>query len=216
MTEIILVRHGQANSHAKDEESYDQLSELGHQQASWLGEHMKATNPHFDKVITGTLHRQADTARSMGYDISKQDPRLNELNYFAIAQALEQQHKIPAPKTPQEYAHHLPVLVSHWAQDQLTDIPEMFSGFEARITGIIDELCGQGGRHLLVTSGGVIGIVVRHVLGLAPDMASKVMLQVMNSSVHRLHFIHDQLLLAGFNATPHLDAPDRTHARTFI
>src|SRR6056297_1588106 len=29
VAEIILVRHGQANSHATDEASYDQLSELG-------------------------------------------------------------------------------------------------------------------------------------------------------------------------------------------
>ena len=32
-TEIILIRHGQANTGAKDEESYDQLSDTGHQQA---------------------------------------------------------------------------------------------------------------------------------------------------------------------------------------
>ena len=71
MTEIILVRHGQANSHAKDEASYDRLSDLGRQQATWLGDHMRRTNPHFDHVVTGTLTRQADTARAMGFDITR-------------------------------------------------------------------------------------------------------------------------------------------------
>ena len=37
MGEVVLVRHGQANSGATDEESYDRLSDLGHQQARWLG-----------------------------------------------------------------------------------------------------------------------------------------------------------------------------------
>ena len=40
MGEIILVRHGQANSAANDEEGYDRLSDLGHQQAKWLGDAM--------------------------------------------------------------------------------------------------------------------------------------------------------------------------------
>ena len=74
MTEIILVRHGQANSHAKDEASYDRLSDLGRQQAAWLGDHMRRTNPHFDHVVTGTLTRQADTARAMGL---RSPPRTN-------------------------------------------------------------------------------------------------------------------------------------------
>ena len=39
MPHITLVRHGQANSDAKDEDGYDKLSDLGHQQARWLGEH---------------------------------------------------------------------------------------------------------------------------------------------------------------------------------
>jgi hypothetical protein len=42
------------------------------------------------------------------------------------------------------------------------------------------------------------------------------MLQVMNSSVHRLEYVHGQLMLGSFNATPHLDIPGREHARTFV
>jgi len=41
MGEIILVRHGQANSAADNEDDYDKLSDLGHQQAKWLGEWMR-------------------------------------------------------------------------------------------------------------------------------------------------------------------------------
>ena len=41
MVQIFLVRHGQANSEAKDEISYDKLSSLGKMQAGWLGQYFK-------------------------------------------------------------------------------------------------------------------------------------------------------------------------------
>ena len=41
-SEIILIRHGQANTGAQDEESYDKLSATGHQQSAWLGDYLRA------------------------------------------------------------------------------------------------------------------------------------------------------------------------------
>lgn len=216
MAEIILVRHGQANSHAEDELAYDRLSPLGLQQARWLGAHLAGTSPHFDRVITGTLKRQTDTARAMGYDITREDPRLDELSYFALARAIEAQHGIPAPRDATEFSRYLPEVIAHWARGDLQDVPESFDHFSARITSLIEEICLEKGRILLVTSGGVIGMVMRHALGLDIPGMSKVMLQVMNSSMHRLEHVHDMLMLGTFNATPHLDSPDRAHARTFI
>ncbi|QGX96937.1 histidine phosphatase family protein [Roseovarius faecimaris] len=216
MAEIILVRHGQANSTATDEASYDQLSELGHQQAAWLGAHLAETNPHFDQVLTGTLSRQADTARSMGYEITRQDARLDELSYFTIAHALEAQHGIPVPDSTGAYARHLPQLLDYWERDKISDIPEPFDAFATRISDALDMLCALDGRILVVTSGGVIGMILRHALGLHNGSTAKMMLQIMNSSLHRLEYVHDQLMVGTFNATPHLDPPDRAHARTYV
>jgi phosphohistidine phosphatase SixA len=42
MGELVLIRHGQANSAANDEDGYDRLSDLGHQQARWLGDWLRA------------------------------------------------------------------------------------------------------------------------------------------------------------------------------
>ena len=47
----------------------------------------------------------------MGYDITEQDPRLDELSYFALAQAIEAQHGIPAPTEATEFARYLPQVV---------------------------------------------------------------------------------------------------------
>lgn len=216
MTELILVRHGQAQSHAKDASSYDQLSDLGYTQARWLGEYMATTDKHFDKVYTGTLKRQIQTAASMGFAEATRDTRLNELDYFALAKALETQRGVPAPVDPSEFAAHLPEVIHSWSEGLITGVPETFQQFDARVSGLIDELCGAHGRVLLVTSGGVISMVIRHVLGLNNLGLAKVMLQVRNSSFHQVRFLHGQLMLGGYNATPHLDHPERTKALTYI
>jgi broad specificity phosphatase PhoE len=216
MTEIVLVRHGQAMSHATDEAGYDRLSSLGVQQAEWLGAHLRATNPHFDHVLTGTLNRQRGTARAMGYGGFETDARLDELSYFALARAVEEQHGIPAPADATEFARYLPQVITRWAEGGLEGLPETFEGFAARVESVLDDLSGMGGRVLVVTSGGVIGMVMRHALHLEIPGLSKVMLQVMNSSLHRVHHVHEMLMVGAFNTTPHLDAPERAHARTFI
>ncbi|MEM6578001.1 MAG: histidine phosphatase family protein [Pseudomonadota bacterium] len=216
MAEIVLVRHGQANSMATDEASYDQLSELGRQQATWLGSHLRDTIPHFDRVLAGTLQRQVDTARAMGFATPIEDSRLNELAYFELTEAARQQHGMAVPETPAGFAKYLPRVMELWTEDALDDVPERFDAFAQRVQSVIDDQCRAAGRALLVTSGGVIGMAVRHSLDLDTTGLAKVMLQITNASIHRLNYVHENLMLGGFNATPHLDGPDRLHARTYV
>jgi broad specificity phosphatase PhoE len=216
LAEIILVRHGQANSEATDEESYDRLSDLGRQQATWLGAHIKSSNPHFDRVITGTLNRQIGTAEAMGFDVTTQDTRLNEMSYFDLAHAMQAEHGVPVPEHPTEFARHLPLLMEYWAAGRLSEAAETYGEFSSRVSALIDEVCAAKGRVLLVTSGGVIGMAVTYALGLQHGSQSKIMLQIMNSSLHRLEHVHGSLMVGSFNATPHLDTPERAFARTYV
>ena len=87
MGDIILVRHGQANSAATTEEDYDRLSELGVTQAEWLGEWLRAHDYSFDHVVSGTLHRHRQTVAGMGYE-ADEDTRLNEIDYYTLSHAL--------------------------------------------------------------------------------------------------------------------------------
>ncbi|MEM1364008.1 MAG: histidine phosphatase family protein [Pseudomonadota bacterium] len=216
MADIVLVRHGQANSQATNEASYDQLSALGRQQAAWLGAHLRDTNPYFDRVLTGTLQRQVDTARAMGFDTPTMDPRLNELAYFELTEAARQQHGMAVPDNPAGFAKYLPRVIELWTQDTLDDVPERFDDFAQRVHAVIEDQCQSAGRALLVTSGGVIGMAVRHSLNLDTPALAKVMLQIANASIHRLNYVHENLMLGGFNATPHLDGPERAYARTYV
>lgn len=212
MGEIILVRHGQANSAATDEESYDQLSDLGHQQAKWLGDYLRDREGAFDKVISGSLRRQKETAAGIGYDSPLIDPRLNEMDYFNLGQALEDLHGVPFPG-PDEFAGHVPQVMEAWHKAEIMGV-ETFSSFEDRVTSVLQEAASPGVRVLCVTSGGVIGMIIRHLLNLDPTRMAHVLLPIMNSSLHRVHVIPQGPILASFNAVPHLDRDDRMHART--
>jgi broad specificity phosphatase PhoE len=212
MGEILLVRHGQANSGATDEESYDRLSELGHQQAQWLGDYLRDREGPFDKVISGSLRRHRETAAGIGYLDPVIDPRLNEMDYFNLGQALEDVHGIPFPG-PDEFAAHVPQVMEAWHRAEIKGV-ETFASFEERVSSVLQEAAQPGVRVLCVTSGGVIGMIMRHLLNLDPRRMAHVLLPIMNTSVHRVRVIPQGTILAGFNAIPHLDDPKRAHART--
>lgn len=214
MGEITLVRHGQANSDARDEAGYDRLSELGHRQAAMLGDWLRDHEAAFDAVHSGTLRRHVETARAMGVDGPGMvvDARLNELDYFNLGQALEAVHGVPVPG-PDDFITHAPRVMEAWHRAEIRG-NESFAGFEARITAALSEAATEGRRVLFVTSGGVIAMVMRHILGLDPARFAHAMMPVVNTSISRVRVTGDQMLLTGFNAAPHFDAPDFMGLRT--
>lgn len=217
MAEIILVRHGQANSTAKTEADYDRLSDLGHQQARWLGERMSQTNGHFERVISGTLRRQRETADGIGAQAPRsEDARWNELEYYTMSAAYRDQHGVAFPQSQAEYVAHAPKLMQAWSEDILTDIPETFTDFDTRITDALTEAASGGGRILVVTSAGVIAGIMRRLMNLDIPAMTNVLLHTANSSTHRIEVIRGTPFLNGYNGLAHLDTPDRAHARTYI
>lgn len=211
MGEIVLVRHGQANSHADNEADYDRLSDLGHLQARWLGDWFAEREAPFDRVLSGTLRRHRETAAAMGVE-AEEDARLNEMDYFNLGQALEDTHGVPMPDAD-GFPEHLPQVMRAWHAAEIQG-DESFAAFETRITDLLVEAATEGRRTLCVTSGGVIGMAVRHVLDLDPLRLSMILLPIRNTSIHRFRVRGDAMLLDGFNATPHLDRTDRGHALT--
>lgn len=219
MSHIVLVRHGQANTAARDELGYDRLSPLGHRQAGWLGDHFRDKGDVFAQVWTGTLRRHVETADAIAADTpgpAVRDERLNELAYFTMSQLLEEQHGISLPATREGFVRHLPCLFGHWQDGKLEGAPESFAAFEARVRDALAEISATRGRSLVVTSGGLIGMAMRLTLRL--DMAAfcHVCLSVQNTSVSSWLPLEGQLALTQFNALPHLDTPDRLFAQTHI
>lgn len=225
MSEITLIRHGQANTGARDEISYDRLSDLGHQQAYWLGTHLgtsgtpqSASSHAPTRVYCGTLLRHRETAVSMGIDAASiiQDPRLNEMEYFTLAQAMQDQHGLAIPKDREGFVAHMPRVFHAWEEGQIEGPPESWQDFEARTRAALGDIAAGSGPALVVTSGGVIAMLLRQSLGLDTAATARLALAIMNTSLHRLHEIGGHWSPVLFNAVPHLDMPERQFARTHL
>lgn len=216
-TEIILIRHGQANTGAQDEESYDRLSDIGHQQANWLGEYLRGHGEEFDRVICGSLRRHCETASGLDlpHDVAI-DPRVNEMRYFDLAHEYHTQTQTPVPNSTEEFAQQIPHLLTAWQSGSLDNAHISYMDFAQQCADVMSELAIQGGRSLIVTSGGVIGMAIAQHLALGPEGFARVMLPIHNSSMHRFDVWNGATHMAGYNATPHLDGADRRHARTNI
>ena len=212
MGTITLVRHGQANSAARDEAGYDRLSDLGHQQARWLGEWMADQGEEFDTILSGSLRRHRETASGMGFDAPEIDTRLNELDYFNLGAALKA-HNGREPTGPDEFASHFLDVLHAWERAEIQG-NESFASFEDRVSGVLDEAAQPGGQVLCVTSGGVIAMILRHLLALDLQRMVHVSLPIMNTSLHRIHVLPVGTILAGYNAVPHLETDGRGHAKT--
>ncbi len=217
MSHITLIRHGQANSDAKDEISYDKLSALGHTQATWLGEHLRETETHHTRLFTGTLTRHIETANSMKLDLKPQrDARLNELEYFTLAQLLEEQHGIGFPGEEGTFATHLPTVFNYWREGKLEGAPETWDHFHTRVSDALEEIAAGSGPALVVTSGGTIAMAMAQAMQLDIPAQARLALAIVHTSMHRLFPIGGHLSPVMFNAIPHLDMPERRMAQTHI
>ena len=111
MGTLYLVRHGQASFGAVD---YDNLSDLGHQQAVRLGEYFKSKGLQFDGVLMGTLRRHAQTyagiCKGAGIDMQALSwPGLNEYDSDAVVKAVHAE-PLSTERTPENYRHHFRLL----------------------------------------------------------------------------------------------------------
>lgn len=213
MGEITLVRHGQANSAADNELDYDKLSDLGHQQAKWLGDWIHAHDGPFDAVFSGSLRRQRETVAGMGFDDVTVDERLNEIAYYDLTDEMAAHDPSHTRTSPDDFVTHFPATLTAWKDGHLKG-QESYDAFVARVQGVMDMAAQPGRRILCVTSGGIISQAVSRILGLDIPQMARIALPILNTSVHRIHITDHGPLLSTFNSSPHLDHADRLTART--
>jgi broad specificity phosphatase PhoE len=218
MTQITLIRHGQANNAATDEIGYDSLSDLGRQQIRWLGDYMRSSGERFERIYAGDLNRHQQSAAEWGAEAGdvETDPRLNEVRYFELSELMHQQFGIPHPDGPEAFVDHLPLTFSAWQEGKIEGASESFHDFQTRVSDVLHEVAGRGERAIVFTSGGLIGMATRVAMGLELGAFTRAILPIMNSSVHRFAPHPAGLMMTQFNAVPHLDHPDRHHAQTTI
>jgi broad specificity phosphatase PhoE len=225
MSELFLVRHAQASFGTDD---YDRLSDLGRQQARWLGEHFAYRDLAFDRVLCGTMLRHRETVSDMLSSMGRQqaevekDAAWNEFDFEAIVSAYLEQSEAEPPSPGASLAAFSRLLrdaLLAWTEDRLQGpLPERWDQFEERVRAGLTNLTEEaraGCRILVVSSGGPIAAVLRRVLETPASTMVQLNLQLRNSSVSNLFFNSGSIHFSGFNQVPHLDHPDRAGAVTY-
>lgn len=228
MREIYLVRHGQASFGT---DNYDKLSPLGHQQSVWLGEYFRERELTFDRVITGELVRQRETAESLCQSLGRHThdfeihSGLNEFDFQGVvARYLElYPEETPASRSDaRAFFKALKKAVTAWRTGALEDNPgesqvESWQDFSDRVAEAL--ACFQDSadkqRLLVVSSGGAMAMAISQILGAAPESVMELNVQIKNTSVNHLLCSPNAIRLTSFNHVPHLDRTDRFEAITY-
>lgn len=223
MTDIYLVRHGQASFGAAN---YDKLSDLGAQQSQWLGHYFKQRDITFDSVFMGDMVRHRETAEGIAKGIGSLpeaniNSELNEFNFQAVATAFLTRYpdqKVPEGASRAEYYRLLKKAMLAWAADELVHnlLDESWAGFEDRVATMLGALqTTEAKRVLVVSSGGAIAMMLKHILGYDASTVINMNLQIRNASFSQCFANTRGVHLNNFNSVPHLDVVDRLHAVTY-
>jgi broad specificity phosphatase PhoE len=224
VSEIYLVRHGQASFGAKN---YDKLSELGHQQARWLGEYFRSRDISFSQVFMGDMVRHRETTQGILDGLSQSpvltvDTGFNEFDFKNIGDSyltLSPQSRLPENPKPADFYRLLKLAMHAWSEDllPLNTLDESWLDFKNRVQRALQIACQQGSDKpiLIVSSGGAISMLMSLVLGLDAKQVIELNMQVRNTSISHFFFNKSNIRLSSFNNIPHLDSPDRLDSITF-
>lgn len=231
MSTIYLVRHGQASFGT---DNYDQLSATGREQVRQLGKYFAALGERIDRIYSGTLRRQTETAEIISESFVDAappiaiEPAFNEydsdliLHTFAKSLTPEQLAEAGWPELRTErrkFQFFLERAAHAWVEAQI-EAEEMtpWRGFHGRISSAIEDIMRTEGRSktlIISTSGGVIGTLVAHVMGLSNHLGIELNWAVHNASITRLIYSAEKVSLSLFNGLPHLDRAEFRHLITY-
>lgn len=224
MSKIYLVRHGQASFGNED---YDALSDLGHQQAIWLGDHFRSRAIGFSKVFSGTLNRQHQTCDRIVSRSNAGDTEigwLSGLNEYSSEELyasftggdLAHEHQKSDRKT---YWQTFRKAYESWVNGTLDTGHQSWEAFCTNIDRALTKATKDSGREeniLMTTSAGVIGVIVSRLLGAPPQSAIELNFQVRNTGFCEILHTGKGLKLISFNNIPHLDHPERINSITYV
>ncbi|TDK45111.1 histidine phosphatase family protein [Antarcticimicrobium luteum] len=218
MAELLVIRHAQASFGAGDAASYDRLSDLGHKQAEVAGRALRETGWVPDRLITGTLTRQKETLRSMGFDAAPQThPGWNEYDFHDLLDA-RFGGEMPDLVREDRKTHFrtLRETILEWQAGGLSGARESWSDFTARVEAARAFATAEPvERVLVISSGGAIGQLVAASLEAPPKQMIALNLQIKNTSITRFVFSGSRFFLHEFNTTPHFAPPGAADLLTY-
>ncbi len=220
MSELYVIRHAQA---AFGTDDYDRLSAIGRQQATALGQYFAERCLRFDTIISGTHHRHQQTLDNMLAECPQEvqiqrSPKLNEYRFTELHRAYAECYPededigLSHKRQHQDAALFYRVIKKSllaWHEGKLDGrITETWHDFRERTSTMLTDICQRDdkGRHrLMMTSGGVISMLLFKILQLPYPQAVALNMQIRNSSITQCYYAGDEIQLASFNTLPHLD-----------
>jgi 2,3-bisphosphoglycerate-dependent phosphoglycerate mutase len=201
ITPLILIRHGETtwNRAGRVQGQTDSpLSDLGRAQAVATGKLL--SGEPIDTILSSDLGRTRDTAAAIAKATGAAvqfDPRLRERCYGEIEGHTwtEVEHKFPEAwqrmnaRDPDYAPRH-------------GESPKAFS---ARVVSALTEIAtkNEGRRIVVVTHGGVVGMLYRYVMRIALDERREYALH--NASINRFRFVESRWFLDVWGDVSHLE-----------
>ena len=229
MGNIFLVRHGQASW---DRDDYDQLSDLGAQQAVQLGEYWRS----FDEpcaAVAGTMLRHQQTADGFFNGLEQRVPirfnsGFNEFNHEQVLYrykpewrdlSVMRQFIAQQDEPDQVFMKHFTNALARWISGEYDDYDESVIGFRNRcyraLTQMIEEMSLTASTEeppkntVVFTSGGVIAMICGELMGLSHENSLKLNRRIVNSSVTKIVYSASShpkhISIDSFNNYSHLE-----------
>jgi len=219
MPTVLLVRHGQASFGTDD---YDVLSDAGHRQAEIVAASLAERGYRADRLISGTLRRQRDTAAAftaLGAPDLEIEPRWDEfdsedilLHHSETAVRLDHQGD-GEPLTNRTFQAALEVAQAEWvAHADRSPTAQTWPDFSGAVTTALRDLASQltsGETVIVVTSGGAISALLCHLWGAPPTLFPTLNRVTVNASVTKLAIGSTGTNVISFNDHSHLESVDR-------
>jgi broad specificity phosphatase PhoE len=208
------VRHGQASFGAAD---YDNLSDLGAEQAKLLGKWFADAQVKPSRLISGGLRRHQQTSRAWAQGFTEYggelpeaslqsiDPRWNEYDHEDIfgkgTKAFGLEGGANKEMSKRDFQKLFEKAIARWISgNHDAEYTEPWNAFHGRCAAALSDVQQMRGETVVVfSSGGAIGATVAHVLGLPATHAMQFNYLIANCSISRLIYRDEEVSLASFN-----------------
>lgn len=225
MAVIYLVRHGQASF---GKSNYDELSDIGREQARLLGQTWKGRGVRPDLLRSGTLVRHRQTldgiVAGLGADRAGagqarvEDARWNELDAHAILrvyqpryanQAVFKAEMLATLQPRKAFGEVYDAALQAWIDAGSDErYAEPWSAFRARVVSALTDMATalNGGQSaVVVTSGGPVAAVGQALLGVPDSGVSALNRVIVNAGVTKVIVGRSGLHLSTWNDHGHFE-----------
>lgn len=162
MSQILLVRHGQASWGAED---YDNLSEAGVEQSRVVGAALAARGITPTVVVSGEMRRHRQTAEAAmdaaGWELPVEiDGGWNEFDHLQVLARHPAPDGVDVMSSPGEFQRWFEAATTRWTGGEHDDYDESFAAFSGRVDAAMKRAADSlddGGTAVVFTSGGPMG-----------------------------------------------------------